>query len=141
MAQFDLNRAGDTAISTLKLNEVAAVNWRRYPGKVMTVAMVTPAYVPVITYTGGAANVGAAAGNGGETGTINSSDTSRGQGWNTQTEKAAAIGVTMAVDVTKDYHGTRGDIEAHEPYPSVDTREVPPAFRESQYISFVPVIP
>jgi hypothetical protein len=134
MAQFDLNRAGETPIATLKLNEIAPLNWRRYPGKVMTVAMVTPAYVPVITYTGGVANVGAAAGNDGETGTINSSDASRGQGWNTQAEKAAAIGTTMAVDVTQDYHGSRGIIAPSERYPSVDTSETPAAFRHSNYI-------
>lgn len=135
MAQFDLNRAGETPIATLKLNEVPVVNWRRYPGKVMTQAMVTPVYVPAITYNGGVANVGAAAGNGGETGTINSSETSRGQAWNTQEEKAAVIGTTMAVDVGKSYHGTRGAIEPHEPYPSTDTREVPAKYREAQYIS------
>jgi hypothetical protein len=135
MAQFDLNRAGDTPISTLKLNEIAPLNWRRYPGKVMTPAMVTPTYVPVITYNGGVANQGAAAGNDGEVGTINSSDPSRGQGWNTQAEKAAVIGTTMAVDVTKSYQGTRGAISKTEPYPSADTSQVPAAFLESNYIA------
>jgi hypothetical protein len=134
MAQFDLNRAGETPIATLKLNEIAPLNWRRYPGKVMTVAMVTPAYVAAVGYTGGVANVGAAAGNDGETGTANMT-TGRGVAWNTQAEKAAAIGTTMAVDVTKSYQGTRGAIEQHEPYPSADTREVPPQYREAQYVS------
>jgi hypothetical protein len=117
MAQFDLNRAGETPISTLKLNEVAAVNWRRYPGKVMTVAMVTPVYVPTVSYTGGAANEGAASDNTGEHGTAN-----------------ATGDTTIAVDVGKSYHGTRGAIEPHERYPSTDTSETPAAFRSSNYI-------
>lgn len=136
MAQFDLNRAGDTPISTLKLNEVAAVNWRRYPGKVMTVAMVTPVYVPTVTYTGGAANEGAASDNTGEHGTANATGD---WGPKTQAEKAVALnltpGTTIAVDVGKSYQGSRGAIEPHEPYPSTDTREVPAKYRESQYIS------
>ena len=61
MAQFDLNRAGDTPIATLKLNEIAPTNWRRYPGKVMTQAMVTPIYVATVGFTGGTPNQGAAA--------------------------------------------------------------------------------
>ena len=134
LASFDLNRAGETPIATLKLNEITPINWRRYPARVMTPAMLLPAYVPSITYNGGVANVGAAAGNDGETGTINSTDVSRGQGWNTQAEKAAAIGTTMAVDVTQDYHGSRGIIAPSERYPSVDTSETPAAFRSSNYI-------
>ena len=112
------------------------VNWRRYPSVAITKAMTDPAGLAAtaVTYTGGVANVGAAAGNDGETGTINSTTASRGQGWNTQAEKAAAIGTTMAVDVTQDYHGSRGVIAPTERYPSVDTSETPAAFRRSNYI-------
>jgi len=131
MAQFDLNRAGDTPIATLKLNDIAPKNWHRFPG---AIAPSTPAYVPAVAFSGGVANQGAAAGNDGEVGTIASTTASSGQGWTTQAEKAAAIGTTMAVDVTKSYHGTRGAIEPHERYPSVDTTETPAAFRRSDYI-------
>ena len=65
-----------------------------------------------MTYSGGVANPGAAAGNDGEVGTINSTGAIAGAGAGmTQAEKAAALGTTMAIDVTKSYHGTRGVIE------------------------------
>lgn len=134
MAQFDLNRAGDTPIATLKLNEITPKNWHRFPGPI---APSVPVYVPAVAFSGGVANQGANAGNDGETGTATSTNPSRGQTWNTQAEKAVAIGTTMAVDVTRSY-GTnaRGNIEPREPYPAtLDTAEVPAAFRESNYTS------
>src|SRR5262245_34025222 len=42
MALFDLNRTNDTPIATLKLNEIAPVNWRRFPSAI-TAAMLADA--------------------------------------------------------------------------------------------------
>lgn len=133
---FPVKRVQDPA-PVRNLIEITPKNWRRYPAKVQTAAMVTPVYVATVTYTGGVANLGAASPNSGEVGTITSTTASRGQGWMTQAEKAVALGTTMAIDVAKSYSGngtTRGAIEADERYPSLNTAEVPVAFRSSNYI-------
>jgi hypothetical protein len=120
-------------VNPRNLMSIDPKNWHRFPPPVANMTK-SDAAAKAVTYTGGVANVGAAAGNGGETGTINSTSATRGLGWNTQAEKAAAIGTTMAVDVTKSYHGTRGAIEPDERYPSANTAETPVAFRPSNYI-------
>lgn len=131
---FPVKRVQDPAPVT-NLLEITPKNWRRYPAKVQTKAMVTPAYVATVSYTGGVANQGANAGNGGEVGTINSTSASRGQAWNTQAEKATALGTTMAVDVGKSYEaGARGAIEPAERYPSTNAAETPVAFRRTNYV-------
>lgn len=139
MAQQNLNRAqASPVIPTLKINDITPKNWHRFPPRI---APSNPVNVPTVAFSGGAANAGAAAGNGGEVGTIASTTVSRGQPWTNQAEKAAAIGTTMAVDVTKSYHGTRGDIEPHERYPSANTSETAAAFLPSNYVAQPVVIP
>lgn len=105
-------------------------NWRRYPSVPVTTAMLAQAdaAAKAVVYTGGAANVGAAAGNGGETGTINCTNGAAVPA--TQTAKATALGVTQAVDVTKSYHGTRGSIKPQDPYPTtvVPVTVTPPRY-------------
>lgn len=120
-------------------------NWRRYPSVPITQAMLakSDAAAKAVTYTGGVANVGANAGNGGETGTIN--QTGPAFGPQTQADRAAAANLTpgtiQAVDVTKDYHGTRGATEPDQPYPTTvkPVTVTPPAFLPSNYIP--PVTP
>lgn len=137
---FPVKRVQDPA-PPRSLIEVTPKNWRRYPTKVITKAMTDRAHIPTVGFTGGVANQGAASDNNGEVGTATMT-TARGQAWNTQAEKATALGTTIAPDVGKSYHGTRGAIETHEPYPSTNQAEVPAAFRDSNYVSFVPpVIP
>jgi hypothetical protein len=53
MALFDLNRAQDTPVSTLKLAEIAPKNWHRYPTPISK-AMTDEIYVPAYTWNGGA---------------------------------------------------------------------------------------
>jgi hypothetical protein len=100
MALFDLNRAQDTPIATLKLAEIAPTNWRRFPPRVQSAA---PAYVPVVAFNGGLTGdeVSVAA--------ANSTDTYKPVN---QAHKAALLGVPLAVDITT----PRGWIDPAEPY-------------------------
>lgn len=98
--QFDLNRAQDTPVATLKLSEIVPENWHRFPPPVEDM---TPEYVPVITYYGGAV------GDDVSEATANATDDYTPR---TQADKAATLGVGMAVDVTT----PRGWIDPHEPY-------------------------
>jgi hypothetical protein len=52
MMPADLNRAQDTAIATLKLMEIAPVNWHRFPSPISK-AMTDDIYLPVYTWNGG----------------------------------------------------------------------------------------
>ena len=47
MALFDLNRAQDTPVATLKLAEIAPKNWHRFPPAQPSSA---PAYVAAVSY-------------------------------------------------------------------------------------------
>jgi hypothetical protein len=114
--------------------EIVPKNWRRYPGKVITKAMTDPAYIATVGFTGGTPNLGATSDNNGETGTAAMTN-ARGQPWDTQAAKATALGTTIAPDVGKSYHGTRGAIEPHEPYPSANAAVVAPAYRDSNFIA------
>jgi hypothetical protein len=98
------------------IDAIVPKNWHKFPPRI---SASTPVNVPTITYTGGVANQGSNAGNDGEVGTINSTSPTRGLPWNTQAEKAAYIGTTMAKDVTKSY-GTnpRGPLAPSDPYPA-----------------------
>jgi hypothetical protein len=125
----------DPAKPGASVYSIEPINWRRYPQKTISAAMAQREYIEPITYYDGAANEGATADNAGEHGTANSTAPSRGVGWNHQEGKAAALGLGMAVDVTKSYHGTRGAIEPCEPYPSVSTAQVPAAFRNANYVA------
>lgn len=85
----------------------------------ITAEMVTPAYVPVIAYTGGAD------GDDIDTATANSTDDYAPR---TQAAKAALMvpAGELAVDIGKDYGPyARGDIEPHQPYPVFVPEEVP----------------
>jgi hypothetical protein len=119
MALFDLNRAGDTPITTLKVAEIAPVNWHRFPPRTasMTDANANeakPRYDSMTDWTGGAkgddidvatATVALARGDGG----ANEADYSP----RTQAAKAAMIGTTLAVDVGQ----PRGTIAPTQRYP------------------------
>jgi hypothetical protein len=140
MAQHIVTRVQDPA-PVKKINDIPTVNWRRYPSKPITGAMLvkTDAAAKVTTYIPGAAYQGAAADNNGETGTATTTGASRGQAWNTQNEKAAALGTTMAQDVGKSYQaGTRGKIENYEPYPNAAGARPyrAPAYRTTQESSW-----
>jgi hypothetical protein len=129
---FPVKRVQDGG-TVRNLMEITPINWRRYPSKTITKAMTDRQFLGPVTYTGGVANQGAASNNNGEVGTINSTDPSRGQAWNTQNEKATALLTTIAVDVGKSYHGTRGKIESFEPYPvTVPRATTPAAFQTTQ---------
>lgn len=103
-----------------------------YPEPI-TAAMVTPAYVPDIQYGDGAAYQGADATNDGEMGTLSvayNADpeyeaTDLGYAPKTQAVKAAALGTTIAPDVTKSYAGERGTIEPFQPYPTAEPEPEP----------------
>jgi len=105
MAQFDLNRAQDVPIATLKLNEITPQDWHRYPPRV---ADMTPEHVPVLTYTGGRPN--SAPYTPVEHGTANSTDDYSPR---TQADKAATLGVPFAVPINTPF----GSIEPRDPYP------------------------
>ena len=86
------------------------VNWHRYPLPI-TAAMTTPAYVPVISYSGGAYgdDIDTATATFAYNAAMGEAST---YGPKTQAEKAAAMGTTLAVDVTS----PRGYIEPQESY-------------------------
>lgn len=148
MAQFNLNRAQGPQVPTLKLNEITPKNWHRFPPRVAAMNRANeagekkPRYDSMTDWYGGLANEEAQGGDS-EIGTASS--TAPAGAWSHQAGKAAALGTQIAPDVGKSWGGDgdqRGAIEPHEPYPSVNQTEVPPGFRDSNYISFVPpVIP
>jgi hypothetical protein len=137
MALFPVKRVQDPAPVT-NIKDIAPINWRRYPSKPITQAMVTPVFVRSVTYTNGAPYVGKDADNNGETGTTTRTDAGRGQAWMTQNEKAATLGTTMAQDVGKSYGtGTRGKVENFEPYPVTGrVWATPNAYKTSQQASW-----
>lgn len=134
---FPVKRVQDPA-PVRNLIEITPKNWRRYPGKVITEAMVLPIYVATVGFNGGTANQGAASGQNGETGTAN---VTNDWGPKTQAERAAGAnltpGTTIAPDVGKSYHGTRGTVEPFKKYPDTTkppTTVTPPAFLPSQQL-------
>jgi hypothetical protein len=137
MALFPVKRVQDPAPVT-NIKDINPINWRRYPSKPITGAMVLPVFVRSVTYTAGAPYVGKDADNNGETGTITRTDASRGQAWMTQNEKAAALGLTMAQDVGQSYGtGVRGKVENFEPYALGVARPVRAnAYKTSQELSW-----
>jgi hypothetical protein len=123
-------------------------NWHRFPSPIGA-GMVTPSdmlatptgavprYDSMTDWIGGTANVDADADNDGETGLITVSVTWAAPYWTTQAMKAAALGTTMAVDVTKSYGaGARGDIEPFNPYPQTVAADsaTPPGFLPSNQL-------
>lgn len=135
---FPVKRVQDPA-PVRNLLEITPINWRRYPTKVMTVAMVTPIYVATVGFNGGQANEGAASGNNGETGTAN---VTNDWGPKTQAERAAGAnltpGTTIAADVGKSYQGTRGSVEHFAEYPVAAGKptsdDIPAAFRSAALV-------
>jgi hypothetical protein len=119
MALFDLNRAGDTPITTLKVAEITPVNWHRFPPR--TASMVDananeakPRYDSMTDWTGGAtgddtdqatATVALARSDGGA---AEADYTPR-----TQAAKAAQLGTTLATDIAR----PRGTIAPDQRYP------------------------
>jgi hypothetical protein len=111
-----LNRAGDTAIPTLKVMEVTPLNWHKFPAGVVK-ADSTPQWVRQQTAIGGARgdDVDQA------TATL-LTDQIPANGPNTQVDysprneaqKATAMGTTLAVDITR----KRGYLEPDDPYPT-----------------------
>jgi hypothetical protein len=100
MALFDLNRAQDVAVSTLKLAEIAPKNWHRYPPRV---ANATPANVPVIAFNGGLT---------GDEVSVAAANSTDNYAPVNQAHKAALLGTSLAVDITT----PRGWIDPAEPY-------------------------
>jgi hypothetical protein len=101
MAQFDLNRAQDTPIPTLKLNEITPKNWHRFPPAIQPS---NPIYVPTVAYNGGAI------GDDVDEATANATDTYSPRN---QAQKATLMGTTLAVDIGR----ARGAIDPRQPYP------------------------
>jgi hypothetical protein len=139
MTAYTVTRVQDPRSASIQ--DIVPKNWRRYPSVPITPAMLvkTDAPAKVVTYIPGAPYQGAAADNNGETGTATSTAASRGQAWNTQNEKAAALGLTMAQDIGKSYEaGVRGKIENFEPYPNAAGPRPyrGPAYRTSQESSW-----
>jgi hypothetical protein len=111
MALFDLNRAGDTPIATLKLSEITPINRHRFPPPV---ANATPIYVPVVSYSGGAI---------GDDVSQATANTTAPYSPRTQAEKASLMVPpgSLAVDIGR----PRGAIEPDDPYPKAG--DTPPA--------------
>jgi hypothetical protein len=84
---------------------------QRYPAPI-TPAMVLPAYVPVITYTGGLY---------GDDVDIATATTTTPYTPKHQAEKASMLGTTLAVDVGR----PRGTIAPNQPYPKVGDTPAP----------------
>jgi len=104
MALFDLNRAGDTPIITLKLSEITPKNWRRYP--LPDADPVIPINVPVISYNGGLV---------GDDVDVATSNATVAYSPRNQTEKATAMVPpgSLVVDVAR----ARGTIASYQRYP------------------------
>ena len=100
MALFDLNRAGETPIATLKLAEIATKNWRKFPPPALPNS---PVNVPVVAFNGGLT--------GDEVSVAAANSTTTYSPVN-QAHKAALTGVPLAVDITT----PRGWIDPAEPY-------------------------
>ena len=100
MALFDLNRAGDTPIATLKLSPIVPVNWHRFPPRI---AASTPVDVPVVSYVGGAF---------GDDVSVATANATNDYAPRTQAAKATQLGTTLATDVTS----PRGWIDPGEKY-------------------------
>ena len=103
MALFDLNRAGDTPIATLKLSTIVPKNWHRFPPRTQPM---TPAYLGDVSYSwpyngieGDDVNVATA----NATGAYEPKN---------QGNKANMVGNTLAVDITT----PRGWVDPLEPY-------------------------
>lgn len=99
---FDLNRAGDTPITTLKLSEITPTDW---PKPTLPVANATPIYVPTVSYSGGAV------GDDVDQATANATGSYTPR---TQTEKASLMVPpgSLAVDIAR----PRGYLEPDDPY-------------------------
>lgn len=108
---FPLPPAGAPGTNLLEIAPKAP----KPPPDPITAAMVTPAYVPVISFTGGA--------EGNDVDVATTSTSAGAYTPRTQAQKAGLLGVAMAADVGIDYGefaggATRtGTVEPHEPYP------------------------
>jgi hypothetical protein len=100
MALFDLNRSNDTPISTLKLASITPKDWPTLPA---VVPSTTPIWVRTITFFGGVIGDDVSV----STANATNDYTPRNQGL-----KAQALGLTLAVDITK----FRGWIGPRDPY-------------------------
>jgi hypothetical protein len=100
MALFDLNRSNDTPISTLKLASITPKDWPTLP---LPMPNTTPAYVRVISWFGGAV---------GDDVTVSTANATNDYTPRNQALKAQALGLSLAVDVTKN----RGWIGPKDPY-------------------------
>jgi hypothetical protein len=109
---FDLNRAGDTPVTTLKVMEVTPLNWHRFPAGATAP---TPVWVRTQSAIGGVI--------GDDTDTATATlltDQIAGNGPNsavdyaprTQAAKATAMGLTSTVDIAR----PRGYLEPDDPY-------------------------
>lgn len=101
MALFDLNRSNDTPISTLKLASITPKDWPTLPA---VMPSVTPAFVRVISWFGGAV---------GDDVSVSTANATNDYTPRNQAAKATALGLSLAVDVTK----LRGWIGPRDPYP------------------------
>ena len=103
----DLDRAGEPDTGKI-LNSIDPINWRKFPQVVLPRSDYQPAYLPVITYTGGAALT--APNTPVEHGTANATNDYAPR---TQADKAVQLGVPFADPVNTPY----GSIEPRDPYP------------------------
>lgn len=111
MALFDLNRAGDTPISTLKVAEIAPLNWHKYPPRI---AGSVPVNVPVVAFNGGAY------GDDVDQSTANATDV-----YTPRTQAAKAAAMVPPLELVVDVGRPRGTIGPKDPYPKAGDAPVP----------------
>ena len=98
---LDLAGAADSGLSLRSIDP--QVNWRRFPTVVLPRSAYQPAYVPTITYTGGAF---------GDDQSLSTASSTDAYSPKTQAEKATILGTTIVQDVGV----PRGWIEPREAY-------------------------
>jgi hypothetical protein len=105
--QYDLDKTGATDTGRV-LNSIDPLNWRKFPQVVLPASDYLPAYVPTVSYTGGAPNT--APNTPVEHGTANATNDYSPR---TQADKAIALGVGYADPINTPF----GSIEPQDPYP------------------------
>jgi len=102
ITNHDLDRAAEPDSGKI-LRSIDPINWRKFPTVVLPRSDYQPAYLPVITYTGGAF---------GDDQTMSTASSTDAYSPKTQGEKATIMGTTLVQDVGV----PRGWIEPREPY-------------------------
>jgi len=123
MAHYDLNRAQDTPIATLKVADIVPKNWHRFPPRVASMTKPNPNEAKP-RYLGAGATADWQGGDRGDDVDEASANVVKVDANNTtipnysprnQEEVATKWGTTMAPDISR----PRGTIDPREPYPTV----------------------